>query len=437
MARVTARIWSTDLAAHTGEHVEVAGWLHRFRRLSRVSFLILRDAKGLVQVVLDDPALVERLSALPNETVLRVEGEAVAVPQAPGGVEVHHPTAEVVSVPSAPPPFDLYRPTLNVQLPTLLDSAAVALRHPRHRALFHVSAASVAGYRAALRARDFVEIFTPKLVAAATEGGANVFPVDYFGRQAYLAQSPQFYKQIMVGVFERVFEIGPVFRAEPHDTPRHLNQYASLDFEMGFVKDHTTVMDTLTAVLRTMIEAVREEAAPAVALLGLALPKVPAEVPSMHFAETQRLISEQTGENVEGEPDLAPAHERFLGEWASREHGSDFLYVTGYPAVKRPFYTHPEPGCPAFTNSFDLLFRGLELVTGGQRLHRYEDYAAALAARGLPEEPLAGYLDAFRYGMPPHGGCALGLERWTARLADLPNVRETTLFPRDINRLTP
>jgi nondiscriminating aspartyl-tRNA synthetase len=432
-----ARIWSTDLAAHTGERVELAGWLHRFRRLSRVSFVILRDAKGLAQIVVEEPALLERLATLPNEAVLRVEGEAVAVPQAPGGVEVHRPTVKVVSVPSTPPPFDLYRPTLNVQLPTLLDSAAVALRHPRHRALFEISAASVAGYRAALRSRDFVEIFTPKLVAAATEGGANVFPVDYFGRTAYLAQSPQFYKQIMVGVFERVFEVGPVFRAEPHDTPRHLNQYASLDFEMGFVRDHTTVMETLTAVLRTMLDAVRDEAGAAVALLGLALPTVPGEIPAIHFAEAQRLVSEVTGENLEGEPDLAPAHERLLGEWVRREHGTDFLYVTGYPTVKRPFYTHPEPARPEFTNSFDLLFRGLELVTGGQRLHRYEDYAAALAVRDLPEEPLAGYLDAFRYGMPPHGGCALGLERWTARLADLPNIRETTLFPRDLSRLTP
>jgi nondiscriminating aspartyl-tRNA synthetase len=243
--------------------------------------------------------------------------------------------------------------------------------------------------------------------------------------------------QIMVGVFERVFEVGPVFRAEPHDTPRHLNQYTSLDFEMGFVEDHTTVMATLTEVLRAMVEAIAEDAAGAVELLGLTLPDVPATIPSIHFAEAQQLIARDTGEDLAGEPDLAPAHERWLGAWARREHGSDFLYVTGYPAAKRPFYTHPEPGRPGFTNSFDLLFRGLELVTGGQRLHRYEEYAAALAERGLSEEPFQGYLDAFRHGMPPHGGCALGLERWVARIVDAPNVRETTLFPRDVNRLTP
>ena len=432
-----ARIWSTNLAAHAGQPVQLAGWLHRFRQLSRVSFLILRDGQGLAQVVVEDSALVERLAALPNEAVLRVEGEAVANPQAPGGVEVRASSIDVLSTPSEAPPLELHRPSLSAQLPTILDNAAVALRHPRQRSLFRIAAASAQGYRAALRSRGFVEIFTPKIVASATEGGANVFAIDYFGREAYLAQSPQFYKQIMVSVFERVFEVGPVFRAEPHDTPRHLNQYASLDFEMGFVEDHTTVMTMLTEVLRTMLETIREQAADSVALLGLALPEIPAAIPSVHFAEAQRMISEGTGENLANEPDLAPSHERWLGEWARREHGSDFLYVTGYPTVKRPFYTHPEPGRPEFTNSFDLIFRGLELVTGGQRLHRYRDYQAALAERGLSEEPFRGYLDAFRYGMPPHGGCALGLERWVARLVEAPNIRETTLFPRDINRLTP
>jgi nondiscriminating aspartyl-tRNA synthetase len=431
------RVWSTEAGSHAGQPVELAGWLHRFRQLSRVSFLILRDGRGLTQVVVEEPALIAELAALPNETVLRVWGEAVANPQAPGGVEVRAERIEIVSVPAEPPPFDLYRPTLNAQLPTILDHAAVALRHPRQRALFQVASASAAGYRTALRAQGFVEIFTPKIVASATEGGANVFAIDYFGREAYLAQSPQFYKQIMVGVFERVFEVGPVFRAEPHDTPRHLNQYASLDFEMGFIQDHTTVMRLLTRVLRAMLLAIREEAGDALKVLGLTLPEIPTEIPSIHFADAQAMISAETGEDLTNEPDLAPSHERFLDGWARRVHGSDFLYVTGYPTVKRPFYTHPDPERPEFTNSFDLIFRGLELVTGGQRLHRYEQYAAALAARGLSEEPFSGYLDAFRHGMPPHGGCALGLERWVARLVDAPNIRETTLFPRDINRLTP
>jgi nondiscriminating aspartyl-tRNA synthetase len=431
------RIWSSELAARAGQQVRLAGWLHRFRQLSNVSFLLLRDGKGVSQVVVEDPEQVKELARLPNETVLSVVGTAVAVSAAPSGVELHAPTIEVISLPVGPPPFDLYRPTISAQLPTILDHAAVALRHPRFRATHAIAAASAEGYRKTLRQRDFVEIFTPKLVASATEGGANVFAVDYFGREAFLAQSPQFYKQIMVGVYERVFEIGPVFRAEPHDTPRHLNEFVSLDFEMGFIHDHTTVMRMLADVLRGMLNEVRETAEDALGLLRAALPSLPAEIPVIHFADAQRLITDSTGEDIIDEPDLAPAHERWLGDWAQRTYESDFLFVEGYPMAKRPFYTHPQPGRPAFTNSFDLLFRGLELTTGGQRLHRHADYLSALAERGLPSEPFAGYLEAFAFGLPPHGGCALSLERWVARLIGAANIRETALFPRDMHRLTP
>lgn len=434
------RIWTTELSEHIGERVRLAGWLHRLRRLRGISFLILRDAKGLAQIVVlpeKDPALVEQLSRLYLESVLAVEGTVVAEPQAPGGVEVHAPAVEVVSPSVSPLPLDLFRPVLKAPLPTILDHAALTLRHPRQRAIFRLSAASVEGFRQTLRSLGFVEIQTPKIVAAATETGASVFPVDYFGRPAYLAQSPQFYKQIMVGVFERVFEVGPVFRAEPHDTPRHLNEYVSLDAEMGFVENHTTVMAVLTEVVRGMLATIQERAADALALLGATLPEVPSPIPSIHFAEAQELIAKATGEDLRGEPDLAPVHERWLGEWAKRDLGSDFLFVVGYPMVKRPFYTHPDPSRPEFSNSFDLLFRGLEVVTGGQRLHRYEAYLEALDARGIDPAPLEGYLEAFRYGMPPHGGFAMGLERWVAQLIGAPNVRETTLFPRDLHRLTP
>lgn len=434
---LTPRIWTAQLGQHAGERVRLAGWLHNFRQLSNVSFLILRDSKGLAQIVIEDAALLEQLAGLHHESILAVEGIAVAVPQAPGGVEIHQPTVTVIAPSAAPPPFDLFRPTLKAQLPTLLDYAPLTLRHPRQRAIFRLSAASMEGFRGALRALDFVEIQTPKIVASATEGGANVFQLNYFDRPAYLAQSPQFYKQTMVGVFERVFEVGPVFRAEPHDTPRHINEYVSLDAELGFVEDHTTIMEVLRQVLTVMVAALREHEAEAVALLKLKLPDVPAEIPALHFVEAQELILRETGEDARHEPDLAPAHERWLGDWAKREHNSDFLFVVGYPMVKRPFYTHPDPTRPGYSRSFDVLFRGLELVTGGQRLHRYDDYLGALEARGMDVEPFAGYLQAFKYGMPPHGGFAIGLERWVARLLELPNIRETTLFPRDINRLTP
>ena len=431
------RIQVSQLPAHAGERVRLPGWLHHQRRLARLTFLVLRDGTGTAQVVIDEPGLVEQAAALHAETVIRVVGEAVASPQAPGGVEIHQPEIEVIAAPAEAPPIELRRPVLSEQLPTILDHASTALRHPRKQAIFRISAATLAGYRAALDSLGFTEIQTPKVVAFATEGCANVFQLDYFGRPAYLAQSPQFHKQVMVGVFERVYETGPVFRAEPHDTGRHLAEYVSLDAEIGFIDDHFTVMRFAREAVSGMVNGVRERASGALDVLGLDLSDVPAEIPHVHFADAQEMIQAATGEQVVGEPDLAPAHERWLGEWALREHGSEFVFVVGYPMSKRPFYTHPEPRRPEFSNSFDLLFRGLELITGGQRLHLYEDYLAALSARDLSPEPFEGYLESFRYGMPPHGGFAIGLERFVARLTGATNIRETTLFPRDRSRVSP
>ncbi|MFF4806491.1 aspartate--tRNA(Asn) ligase [Streptomyces sp. NPDC001351] len=433
----TARILAVDLSRHVGEEVVIEGWLHRKRVLKSVVFLILRDRSGLSQVVVGEPRAMAEAGALTEETVLRISGTVTENPQAPGGFEVTSPVVTSLSGRVAPPPFDLYRPTVPATLPTILDHAPVALRHPRLRAQHAISAASVAGFRACLDSLGFTEVHTPKVVASATESGANVFAIDWFGSDAYLAQSPQFFKQAMVGVFERVYETGPVFRAEPHDTARHLAQYTSLDVELGFITDHREVMAVLREVLAAMTASVRKRATEACTLLEVDLPEVPERIPEIHFADAQALLAQHTSEDPRGEPDLAPAHERFLSEWALREHGSDFLFVTGYPMVKRPFYTHPEPGREAHSNSFDLLFRGLELVTGGQRLHRYDDYLAALAERGESPETYMGYLAAFRHGMPPHGGFALGLERWTARLTGADNIRRTTLFPRDLHRLTP
>jgi nondiscriminating aspartyl-tRNA synthetase len=430
------RILSSELPEHVGERVKLAGWLHHQRQMRSFSFVVVRDRTGIAQVVVDGAAVGEVAGLLP-ESVLEVEGRVIASAQAPGGTELVEPSFRVLSAPAELPPIELFRPTLKEQLPTILDCAPIALRHPRQRAAFSIAAASVAGFRAALDGLAFTEIHTPKLVGTATESGANVFEVDYFGRPAYLAQSPQFYKQMLVGVFERVYEVGPVFRAEPHDTVRHLAEYTSLDAEMGFIEDHRTVMTVAREAIAGMSGAIADRAGGAAALLGLTPPVVPAEIPAVDFTDAQAMIEAATGEQVLGELDLAPAHERWLGDWAQRTHGSDFLFVTGYPMAKRPFYTHPDPTRPAVSNSFDLLFRGLELMTGGQRLHRYEDYVAALADRGQALQPLEGYLQTFRAGMPPHGGFAIGLERWTARVTGATNIRETTLFPRDINRLTP
>jgi len=408
------------------------GWVHRRRVLASVSFLVVRDRSGLAQVVVREPEALAALASVPEETTVRVTGHVSLNPSAPGGAELVEPLIEALTEPAEAPPVELWRPTFGAGLPTLLDHAAVTLRHPRHRAAWAIASASMRGFRSALGALEFTEIATPKLVGTATESGANVFTVDYFGRTAYLAQSPQLYKQMLVGVFERVFEVGPVFRAEPHDTVRHLAQYTSLDAELGFVRDHRDVLAVLREAVAGMVEAVRADASDAVATLGIELPVVPEQIPVLHFSDALALVGADPDE-----PDLSPAHERALGAWALAEHGSDFLAVEGYPMAKRPFYTHPQPGDERWRNSFDLLFRGLELTTGGQRLHRPSDYVAALARTGTDASVLAGYLDAFAHGMPPHGGFAIGLERWVARLTGAENVREVTLFPRDLHRLEP
>ena len=431
------RVRTTQIGEHVGERIKLAGWVHQLRELGKINFLLVRDGYGIAQAMTQDADRLTALRDLQNETVVQVEGTVVAEPQAPGGVELHDIAAQVITPVTETLPVAINKPVMKASLDTFLNHATVALRHPRHRALFRISATVMAAFREFLGGEGFTEIQSPKLVASSTESGANVFNVNYFGREAFLAQSPQFYKQIMVGVFERVFEVGPVFRAEPHDTTRHVNEYVSLDAEFGFIENHFTVMALLNRVIRHMVARVEEQCAAELKLAQVHLPTIPETIPHIHFRDAQQLIFERHGEDCRGEPDLAPQHERWLGEWARETHGSDFLFVPGYPMVKRPFYTHPDAANPTYSNSFDLLFRGTELVSGGQRLHRYEDYLAALARAKLPTEPFEYYLEAMKYGMPPHGGFAIGLERFTMQLTGLSNVREATLFPRDTHRLTP
>jgi nondiscriminating aspartyl-tRNA synthetase len=415
-----------------GSPVRVSGWIHRRRRLSALTFLVVRDRTGLAQVVVRDEDLLAFVDSVGEETVVDVVGTATANPQAPGGVEVTEPTIRLLSEPALTPPIELWRPRITAGLPTMLDQAQVTLRHPLQQAKWQLAAASLHGFRSALDQQGFTEVQSPKLVESATESGANVFEVDYFGRPAYLAQSPQFYKQVLVGIFERVYEVGPVFRAEPHDTVRHLAEYVSLDVELGFIEDHRDVIAVLRDVVAGMVAGIHERAQPAVALLGADIPQVPDEFPLLHFREALEIAGAPADE-----PDLAPAHERALGVWAKEKYDSDFVVVEGYPTAHRAFYSHPDPAEPHWSRAFDLIFRGTELVSGAQRLHRYDDYVAALTQRGLPLEPYTAYIDAFRHGIPPHGGFAIGLERWTGRLVEAENIREVTLFPRDLHRLAP
>ncbi|MEO6983225.1 MAG: aspartate--tRNA(Asn) ligase [Edaphobacter sp.] len=417
------RTLARDLQHHAGERVLLHGWLHHERQLKAVDFLLLRDRSGIVQIIVEQPELRARLASLPHESVLEVHGDAVASAQAPNGVEIHNPVVTVLSEGSEEPPLELYRPQMQAQLATRLDHAATQ----------RLLAAAMQGFRQTLIGLDFVEIATPKLLESAPEGGANVFTVKYFGREAFLAQSPQLYKQMMVGALERVFEVGPAFRAEPHDTSRHVSQFLSLDAEMGFIRDHQDVMLVVRDVIAGMMAAMATVNTPH----EVSIPEVPTQIPAIHFERALELVGQALGQDLRDEPDLAPEHERWLGDWAYREYGSSWLFVTGYPMRKRPFYTQPQPNDDRWSNSFDLLFLGLEIVTGGQRLHRYADYVAALDMRSIPHAPFAGYLEAFRYGMPPHGGFALGVERLIRQITGAKNIRDVMLFPRDITRLAP
>jgi nondiscriminating aspartyl-tRNA synthetase len=416
--------------------VRLTGWLHRLRRLGGINFLVLRDGYGLFQAVIDNADELARLREVQPESVIEVRGIVVAEDQAPGGYELHDCRVQVITQVTEALPFELNKRVFKPGLDVFLDHAPVGLRHPQKQATFRLFSGVLSSFRASLTEQGFTEIQTPKLVATATEGGANVFPVDYFGHKAYLAQSPQLYKQIMVGVFDRVFEVGPVFRAEPHSTTRHINQYTSLDAELGFIHDHTDVMAVLTNVMGHIVETVRQDYARELTALDARLPTING-IPSLKFREAQQIILERFGEDCQDELDLAPQHERWLCEWAEQEHDSELLFVTHYPTAKRPFYTMPDPEDPDHTHSFDLLFRGIEIVTGGQRVHGYGQLLSHLERWHLQPEAFGGYLEAFRYGMPPHGGFGMGAERLVQMIVGASNLRETTLFPRDMRRLSP
>ena len=437
----TDRTLIKDLEAKEGHPVLLKGWVDTVRDQGKILFLELRDRSGTIQcVVFGKPALLEEAKRLHPEWVVAIEGIVHARPEkmanpkeAMGRWEVEVTALEVIA-PAQELPFD---PDAKLQLETLLDYRPLTLRHARARAIFRVQATLVHSYRTALIESGFTEIQPPKLVGEDAEGGSGVFRVAYLkDRSAYLATSPQLYKQIMVGVFERVYMTGNVFRAEQHATTRHINEYTSLDAEMGFIENEEDVMRVLESTLRHMTGEVARLHERDLALLGASLPLLPAQdFPRIHFRKAQRLITEDTGVDCMREIDLEPAHERWLCEYARREFGSDFIFVTHYPTAKRPFYTFRDPEDPLHTRSFDLLFRGVEIATGGQRIHRHEEYLERLKEKGLDPELFSFYLQAFKWGMPPHGGWGMGLERLTQKFLNLANIKEATLFPRDINRI--
>lgn len=429
-------IAASECGAHVGEIITLQGHVHRIRRMRGFAFVLLRTRHTVIQTVYAPERAAFSLDALREEAAVRLEGRVVAEPRSKTGFEVQLLACTVLSEPAGEPPVVLGGKVLDLSLDTLLDARPASLRHPTQRAIFRIQAALANAFAAFLTQSDFVRIHTPKLVATGAEGGANVFALDYFGQPAYLTQSPQLYKQMMVGVYERVFEIGPVFRAEKHDTARHLNEYISVDVERGFIESFTDVMRLELDMLRFALNALPATCAEELALLDVNLPVIE-EIPSIRFADAKALVAEVFRRAPSAEMDLEPEEERLLCAHVEEQTGSPFVFITHYPSAKRPFYAMETPGDPAVTESFDLLFRGLEVTTGGQRIHGYAEQMAKMQRLGMQTEPFAPYLLAHQTGLPPHGGFGLGLERFTARLLDQPNVRQSTLFPRDRHRLTP
>lgn len=430
------RILSSEALQRPGQTVRLAGWVHNLRLFREVKFLILRDRAGLIQTVVD-PASGVDAKDIGKEYVVEAEGRVVADPRAPGGAEVHLSSLQVLAK-AEEPPLEINRPMLlaKTHLDKILDHRPISVRALPIRAIFRVQSEIVHAFSEYLRSQGFTEFKSSKIVSTGTEGGANLFEIVYFERKAYLAQSPQFYKQTMVGSgFERVFEVGPVYRAEKHETSRHVNEYVSLDFEMGFIRDEQDVIAMQVGLLRHICRSVSERCAAELQLLGAHAPVIGDTIPQVTYKEAVQLVEESGHRLPEG--DLDPEAERRLSHWAVEEHGSEFLYVVGFPLAQRPMYTNFREDDPAVSRSFDLLFRGLEITTGSQRIHHHDVLVAKIRERGLDPESYPSYLSIFKHGMPPHGGLAIGLERLTMRLLNLSNVKEATLFPRDRHRLEP
>ncbi len=427
-------VWQ-DLAGggRNNRPVTVHGAVHALRDMGGVAFLTLRLARGAVQCVCPPDLLPEGLC---EECCVELSGSLRAEPRALVGVEIAVEDLAVLSRPAAPMPVSLSKRRLGLHLDTGLPLRPAVLRHERARAVFKLQEGLARAFRDYLTGEGFTEIHTPKIVHAGAEGGSNIFKLDYFGKKAYLAQSPQFYKQTMVGVYERVFEIGPVFRAEKHATPRHLNEYTGLDLEMGYIGSFYDVIEMETGYLRHAMALLAKEYAQELALLEVELPEAD-RIPCLRFDEAKRLAAERYGYRIRDPYDLEPEEEAHIGRYAREEYGSDFVFVTHYPSKKRPFYAMDDPDDPKYTLSFDLLFRGLEVTTGGQRVHDYADQVAKMEARGMDPADFESYLMIHKHGMPPHGGLGVGLERLTMQLCGLDNIRYVSLFPRDRTRLEP
>ncbi len=428
-----------DFEKYENQVITVKGTIHNIRMMSDFAFVILRTARETIQCVYAESFSDYRMGEdVKEECAAKITGKVVAGETKDGGKRYELQIHDIVllSHPAEIPPVVITKKQVNCDLSTKLDYRPVTLRNPKERAIFKLQEGIARGFRECLMQEGFTEIRSPKINFAGAEGGTNVFKLDYFGKQVYLAQSPQLYKQALVAVYEKVFEIAPVFRAEHHDTSRHLNEYISMDFEMGFIESFEDIMEMETKVLKYIMNLLKTEYKNEVDLLHIDIPEIK-EIPVIKFMDAKEVIMKKFKYQPTDMKDFDPEEEQILGKYAKKEFNSDFIFVTHYPSKKRPFYTMDDPNDPEYTLSFDLLFRGLEITSGGQRVHDYNEQVAKMEKLGMNSEEFATYLMLHKYGAPPHGGLGLGLERLTMHLLGAKNVREATMFPRDINRVSP
>ena len=428
-----------DFEKYENQIVTIKGTIHNIRMMSDFAFVIVRTARETIQCVYAESFSNYRMGDdVKEECAAKVTGKVVAGETKDGGkryeLQIHN--IELLSHPAEIPPVVITKKQVNCDLSTKLDYRPVTLRNPKERAIFKLQEGIARGFREFLSGQGFTEIRSPKINFAGAEGGTNVFKLDYFGKQVYLAQSPQLYKQALVAVYERVFEIAPVFRAEHHDTSRHLNEYISMDFEMGFIESFEDIMNMEAGALKYIMNLLKSEYKNEVELLKIEIPEIN-EIPVLKFMDAKEIIMKTFKYKPTDMKDFDPEEEQLLGKYAKKQFNSDFIFITHYPSKKRPFYTMDDPADPEYTLSFDLLFRGLEITSGGQRIHDYNEQVAKMQKLGMNPEEFATYLMLHKYGAPPHGGLGIGLERLTMHLLGAKNVREATMFPRDINRVSP
>jgi nondiscriminating aspartyl-tRNA synthetase len=429
------RTLAKDVKNHVGEEIKLQGWVFQIRPVGKIKFLILRDRTGIVQTIILNKEI--DISNIERESVVTVYGKPKLEKQAPNGVEVEVLKVELIEKAATPLPFEVNRASdlLNIKIDTLLDHRPFSLRNPEISSVFRVQAEIVRAYAEFLRNDGFLQVHTSKIISAGTEGGTNLFPIQYFEQTAYLAQSPQFYKQMLVGAgYERIFEIGFVYRAEDHATSRHINEYLSLDFEMGFIESEQDVINEEIRLLKYVFTCLKENCSEELKLHGVELEEIET-IPQLKLGEAIKILQDKFNKKMETENDLDPEGERLICEYSKKEFNSDLVYITYYPASGRPFYTMPDG--TGLTRGFDLLYKGLEVTTGSQRINNYDMLVDNMRKFGLKPENFEFYLEIFKYGMPPHGGLAIGTERLTQQILSLKNVREASLFPRDRFRLTP